>query len=190
MSGNLREQLAQADEQEWYRLSRHAQLQYWRRGLVACPRCATALVPHVPPCVCPGCGHEHYPRLDPCVLVLVTRGSQCLLAHAARFAATPVKRFSVLAGFVEPGESAEQAAQREVREEVGIEIATPRYVASQSWPFPHALMLGYQAEYVSGELQPDGSEILEAGWFTRDSLPDLPPPMSLSRQLIDRFFSG
>jgi NAD+ diphosphatase len=93
--------------------------------------------------------------------------------------------FSCLAGFVEPGESLESAVVREVREEVGITVREPRYFGSQPWPFPHSLMIGFRAEYESGEIACDPSEIAEAGWFRRDEIPMVPPPISIARKLID-----
>jgi len=95
-----------------------------------------------------------------------------------------------LAGFIEAGETAEAAVAREIREEVGIDVHRVRYFKSQSWPFPHALMLGFFADYRGGELRPDGVEILDAHWFSRDNLPDLPPSFSISRHLIESYRRG
>jgi NAD+ diphosphatase len=131
---------------------------------------------------CPGCGLVAYPRVTPAMMVLVTRGTELLLARAHRFAPG---MFSALAGFVEPGETIEDCIRREVREEVGVEVDHLQYVASQSWPFPHSLMIAYTAEYVSGDMRPCDEEIVEAGWFPIDALPQLPSPVSISRQLID-----
>ena len=129
------------------------------------------------------CGHVAYPRISPAMMVLVKRGDAILLA---RNAAAPPGRFSALAGFLEPGESVEDAIHREVREEVGIEVQGLRYFASQSWPFPGSLMLAFTAEYAGGELAPDRTEIVEARWFgPGDALPELSPRQSISRALID-----
>jgi NAD+ diphosphatase len=118
------------------------------------------------------------------MMVLVRRGDSILLAR--NVAVPPGGRMSALAGFLEPGESVEEAIHREVREEVGIEVKDPRYFASQSWPFPHSLMLAFTAEYAGGELRPDTSEIAEARWFgPGDALPELSPKQSISRALID-----
>jgi NAD+ diphosphatase len=115
------------------------------------------------------------------MMVLVTRGREILLARAPRF---PPGMYSALAGFVEPGETIEDCIRREVREEVGIEVDNLRYFASQSWAFPHSLMIAYNAEYAGGELVPDPVEIEEAKWFAWDAVPELPPSISISRRLI------
>jgi NAD+ diphosphatase len=134
--------------------------------------------------ICPSCTHHAYPRISPCIITLVEDGDRILLAHNARF---DENRFSTLAGFVEAGESVEQAVAREIKEEVGVDIGEFRYFKSQAWPFPDSLMLAFFAQYQGGELQPDGVEITEARWFTRDELNSvtLPPKFSISRQLID-----
>ncbi len=130
---------------------------------------------------CPRCGYTAYPRVTPAMMVLVTRGRELLLARSARF---PPGMYSALAGFVEPGETIEDCIRREVREEVDIEVANIRYFSSQSWAFPHSLMIAYTAEYAGGELRPDESEIVEARWFPWNAVPDLPPSISISRRLI------
>jgi NAD+ diphosphatase len=114
-------------------------------------------------------------------MVLISRGDELLLARSHRFKPGV---FSALAGFVEAGETLEQCAAREVREEVGIEITNLRYFGSQSWPFPDSLMVAFFADYAGGTIQPDPSEIENAGWFSRDALPALPEPMSLAWQMI------
>jgi NAD+ diphosphatase len=131
---------------------------------------------------CPACGYVAYPRVTPAMMVLVTRGRELLLARAPRF---PPGMYSALAGFVEPGETIEDCIHREVREEVGISVGDIRYFASQSWAFPHSLMIAYTAEYAGGELQPDAAEIAEAKWFAWDAVPKLPPSISISRRLIE-----
>lgn len=131
---------------------------------------------------CPACSHTVYPRISPAMMCLVTRGEQILLARNVNF---PEGRYSALAGFLEAGESIEDAVHREVREEVGIEVGQPKYFASQSWPFPNSLMIAYTAEYAGGELKPNGHEIAEADWFDHSNLPQLPPRISIARALID-----
>ena len=135
---------------------------------------------------CPACAAVFYPRISPAVIVLVERGDQVLLARGAAF---PGKWFSLLAGFVEPGEALEETAAREVREEVGIELAGLRYFGSQPWPFGRSLMVGFTAQYAGGELRPDGQEIAEAGWFAAHAMPPLPPRLSIARALIDDFLA-
>jgi len=131
---------------------------------------------------CPVCGYVAYPRVSPAMMALVTRGRELLLARAHRF---PPGRFSALAGFVEPGETIEDCIRREVKEEVGIDVDGITYFASQSWAFPHSLMIAFTAEYAGGELRPDGREIAEVRWFAPDALPEMPPSVSIARRLID-----
>jgi len=140
---------------------------------------------------CPACGLISYPRLSPAIIIAVVRhtgeGQRLLLARNHRFAPG---RFSVVAGYVEPGETLEECAGREVCEEVGIQIKDIRYFGSQPWPFPNSLMIGFTAEYAGGEIRLEEKEIAEAGWFAADSLPGMPPKMSIARRLIDWFAAG
>ena len=170
---------------EFAAVGRAVQLVEWARTHRFCGRCATPTerVATERAVRCPACGLAAYPRLAPAIIVLVRRGRQALLAHGARWRGRPM--YSTLAGFVEPGETLEAAVAREVREEVGVEIGAPTYVASQPWPFPHSLMVGFTAEWAGGELAPDGDEILDARWFDADDLPAVPPPPSIARRLID-----
>lgn len=131
---------------------------------------------------CHACGHRNYPRISPCIITLVSSGEAMLLARSPRF---PPGRYSTLAGFIEPGESADEAVHREVYEEVGVPIEQVRYYQSQAWPFPHSLMLGFFAEASSRRIQIDGVEIADAAWFSPRQLPALPPPYSISRALIE-----
>lgn len=151
-----------------------------------CGRCgnATKYHPSDRARVCTSCQLAVYPRISPCVIMLVTRGDECLLARHQHSASG---YFTALAGFVEPGENAEQAVAREVREEAGLEVGACRYIGSQPWPFPGQLMLGYFAEWSGGELRPDTREIAEARWFHREQLPQVPPLQTISGQLIRRF---
>ena len=149
-----------------------------------CGRCGTAtrFRPDERAVECPSCGLIAYPRVSPAMMALVTRGRELLLARSARFA-TGV--YSALAGFVEPGETIEDCIRREVREEVGVEVAAPSYFASQSWAFPHSLMIAFTAEYAGGEIRLDDPEIEDARWFAIDALPALPTRISIARRLID-----
>ena len=131
---------------------------------------------------CPSCGLLAYPRISPVVMVLIRRGDDFLLARGPHFKPGV---FSALAGFVEAGETLEQCAVREVREEVGVEITNLRYFKSQPWPFPDSLMIAFFADYAGGTITPDPSEIEAADWFPRSALPLLPDPVSIARQLID-----
>ncbi|MBW8270213.1 NAD(+) diphosphatase [Caldovatus aquaticus] len=139
---------------------------------------------------CTGCGAEHFPRTDPAVIMLVVRGERCLLAHSHRFPST--RMYSTLAGFVEPGESLEEAVRREVLEETGVRVGAVRYHSSQPWPFPSSIMLGFHAEALDEEIRIDPQELRDARWFSRaelraaDSLGfSLPRVDSIARRLIE-----
>lgn len=131
---------------------------------------------------CTHCGKEIWPLLATAIIVLIRREDKVLLVHARNFRG---KFFGLVAGFVETGETLEEAVVREVHEEVGIKIKNIRYFASQPWPYPCGLMVGFTADYVSGELHLQRSELDDAGWFDRDHLPPVPDKMSIARQLID-----
>jgi NAD+ diphosphatase len=125
-----------------------------------------------------------FPRISPAVIVLIERGDHVLLARASHF---PEGMHSVVAGFVEPGESLEETVSREIEEETGILVEDVRYFGSQPWPFPDSLMIGFTARYASGEIRIDGKEIVDAGWFSVDDLPEIPGKVSIARKLIDWF---
>jgi NAD+ diphosphatase len=163
---------------------RALQLIDWDRSHQFCGRCGARTLPKSEERVrvCPACKLSAYPRVAPAVMALVRRGSQLLLARSPHF---PAGMYSALAGFVEPGESLEQCLAREVEEEVGVQISNSRYFASQSWPFPHSLMIAFVCEYASGELTPQPSEIEAANWFDVLQLPKLPSKISIARRLID-----
>ena len=163
---------------------RASQLLDWQRNHRYCGACGapTERKPGEFAMVCPACELIVYPRLTPAVMVLVLRAGRLLLARGAHFVPG---MFSALAGFVEAGETLEQCAAREVREEVGIEITRLRYFRSQSWPFPNSLMVAFFADYAAGTLQPDQREIEAADWFSPSALPDLPGRLSIARQLIE-----
>jgi NAD+ diphosphatase len=132
---------------------------------------------------CPACGELAYPRISPAIIGAVTRGDRLLLVRHHRFA----QRFTVVAGYVEPGETLEECVHREVREETSLEISEPRYFANQPWPFPHSLMVGFTAEHLSGEIRVEPSELIEGGWFPADAMPAVPDRVTIARRLIDAF---
>lgn len=167
---------------------RAVQILLWDKTHRFCGRCGqpTVNAPADRAKLCPQCGLLNFPRLSPAVIMLIQRGEdEFLLARNRGFADG---FYSVLAGFVEPGESLEEAVAREVREEVGLEIRDIRYFGSQPWPFPHQLMIGFTAQYAWGEIAPQESEIVEASWYSRRAeLPRLPGKLSIARRLIDWF---
>ncbi len=167
-------------------ISRALQLLTWRKQHQFCGQCGrpTTLHAEETALVCKPCDITFYPRISPCIMCLVVRDDYCLLAHHSRH---QPGLYSTLAGFVEAGESLEQAIYREVEEEVSLAIKNIRYFASQPWPFPHQLMVAYFAEYDRGEIREDGKEILDAQWFHYTDLPVIPPTSTLSGQLIEAF---
>jgi len=162
------------------------QLILWDRNHRFCGRCgqSTRNKRDERAKVCPECGLVNHPRLSPAVIVAVVRDDRLLLAHSQRF---PGEFYSVLAGFVEPGETLEACVKREIREEVNIQVKNIRYFGSQPWPFPDSLMIGFTAEYAGGEIRENPSEITDASWFSVDNLPQIPSKISIARQLIDWF---
>ncbi|MBW2060481.1 MAG: NAD(+) diphosphatase [Deltaproteobacteria bacterium] len=134
--------------------------------------------------ICLKCGLINYPRISPAIIVAVVKKNQILLARSERF---PTGFYSVLAGFVEPGETFEDCVKREVKEEVGLDVKNIRYFGSQPWPFPDSLMVGFIADYDGGKILIDKTEIKDAGWFTAHDLPQIPGKISIARRLIDWF---
>ena len=151
--------------------SRAVQLLEWRRNHRFCSKCGHVTQQHVSQyaMICPSCGYNQYPRVNPCVITIITRGTdEILLAKNAR---NKTQMYSLIAGFVEVGETLEEAVRRETMEEVGLQIKNIQYLASQPWPFPHSLMLGFQAEWAGGEIVCDPREIEDAAFFHVDRLP-------------------
>ncbi len=180
-------------EDEWLAAGRAVQIVDWARTHRFCGRCGTPteLAHNERAMRCPACGHMAFPRLAPAMITLVTRGEpgpdqEALLARGVQFR---MPMFSCLAGFVEPGETLEGAVIREVREEVGVVVDRVRYLGSQPWPFPHSLMLGFRAEWTSGDIVCDPTEIAEANWYRKDDLPPIPPGISIARKLIDHWLA-
>ncbi|MGV0028862.1 NAD(+) diphosphatase [Phormidesmis priestleyi] len=182
----LRELYEILEEDLFSLAGRAVQIMEWDRTHQYCGHCATPMIQIVGDRAkrCPSCGLVNYPRLSPAIIVLISRGQEVLLARAPRFRKS---MYSVLAGFVEPGESLEETVIREVREEVGIEIKDIRYFGSQPWAFPNSLMIGFTATYASGEIVIDPKEIAEAAWFHKHNLPEIPSKISIARKLIDHW---
>jgi NAD+ diphosphatase len=184
----LRQYFAENKEDDSALAARAKGLLSWRSAFRFCPACGAFLNDSNDQLTarnCTKCGKQYFPRIEPCIIVLITKKKELLLArHKMR----NQDIYTCLAGFIETGESAEQAVVREVREEVGLEIQNLRYVGSQGWPFPDQLMLGYRAEYKSGEVHVQESELYEAKWFTRDSLPSFPKAGSMGWRLISGMY--
>ena len=183
---SLRGLYGRVEEADWVLAGRAVQVVAWDRDHQFCSRCGSQTESHAMDRArqCPSCKLMAYPRLTPAIITLVERDDgRALLAWGSQF---PGRFYSALAGFVEPGESLEECVRREVREEVGIEVDDIRYFGSQPWPFPHSLMVGFQARWASGEIQIDEDEIVEAGWYAPHELPPVPRGgMSIAGWLID-----
>ena len=180
----LRALYGRIPEAEWLIAGYASQVAYWRRTSSFCPICGSEMGPMGLEWRrrCTECAHERYPMVSPAVLALVHDGAdRILLVHKPGWGA----RRSILAGFTLPGESLEQCVHREVLEEAGVRVTDVTYFGSQPWPFPHQLMIGFFARYVSGEIVIDAEELEGAEWHDYRALPPLPPPLSLSRQMID-----
>jgi NAD+ diphosphatase len=165
------------------------QILHWQRQSRFCSICGADLAP-VPGSWgrrCTGCGHEHFPAIHPCSIILVRRGDEFLLTRKREW---PPGRYSLVAGFLDFGESLEECAAREVLEETGIRVENVRYVGSQCWPFPSQLMAGFIADYAGGEIRVDEVELEDARWFTRATPPLFPPRRSIARWIIDRHMVG
>ncbi len=174
-------------EESLYKVAvRATQIVDWDRTHRFCGRCGEQTINKKDARAkeCPKCGFTMFPRISPAVIVLVEQEDMVLLARANRFQGD---LHSVLAGFVEPGETLEEAVHREIKEEVGIDVKDIRYFQSQPWPFPDSLMIAFTASYAGGEIKADGEEIAAAGWFKAESLPEIPGNISIARRLIDWF---
>ncbi len=181
---DLRGLFFRLDEPLFWIAGHAVQIVAWDRDHQICGRCGTAAEDHPKERSrkCPDCGLVHYPRLAPAVIVLVERGDDVLLGRSPHFLPGV---YSTLAGFVEPGESLEQAVAREIAEEVGVTVDNIRYFGSQPWPFPNSLMIGFRADYAGGDLAVDLQELEAAAWFKVDDLPRLPSEISIARALIE-----
>jgi NAD+ diphosphatase len=181
---NLRRVWSSLGESDFRRAGRAVQIVEWDRSHQFCGRCGgpTERVDGETARRCPRCRVSLYPRISPAIIVLVTRGDTALLGRSTRF---PGRMYSTLAGFVEAGETLEEAVSREIREEANIDVRNIRYFGSQPWPFPDSLMIGFTAEHASGEARADPTELADVGWFTIDALPPVPPRLSIARAMID-----
>ncbi|MCW8109168.1 NAD(+) diphosphatase [Alteromonas ponticola] len=184
-SASLRSVLMAAPE-DFGVIARAWQYTHFYRTHRFCGKCgmATSKVDWEVAIQCHHCSHRVYPRVSPCVIVAIYHDHKILLAKGIRHKESDM--YSTLAGFVESGESLEQAVHREVKEEVGVEITNLEYFGSQPWPFPHSLMVGYIAQYKHGEIKIDAKEIVDAQWFDLNALPLTPPPFSIAGQLIEK----
>ena len=176
-------------EEEFWLAGRAFQVMDWDRTHQYCGRCGRPLQAKSDERakLCPGCGQLAFPRVAPAIIVAVVRDDTLLLARARRF---PTDMYSVIAGFVDAGESLEECVHREVREEVGLAVRDLNYFASQPWPFPHSLMVAFTARHAGGEIAIDGREIVDAGWYRADALPRIPERLSVARRLIDWFVAA
>lgn len=187
MLAGLRTLYGRLEEVDFHVAGYAMQLLNWVADNRHCGRCgkAMALEEGDRALICTGCRNTLYPRISPAIIVAITSGRRLLLARSGNF---PGRRmFSVIAGYVEPGEALEDCVRREISEEVGLAVRRIRYFGSQAWPFSGSLMVGYTAEHAGGRITVDGREIVEADWFTRDRLPEIPGKISIARQLIDWF---
>ena len=182
----LRQTFGRLEEELIWIAGRANQLVDWSRNHQFCGQCGQPTVdkPEERAKICSACGVVNYPRLSPAIIVAVVKGDRLLLASNKRFKSG---YYSVLAGFVEPGETLEECVVRETKEEVGISVKNVRYFGSQPWPFPNSLMVGFLADFAGGEINVDQSEIIDAAWFARDKLPLIPPRITIARHLIDWF---
>ncbi len=185
----LRETLIQCSSAEVQAISLAAQIVTWDKTFRFCGQCgqSTTELEDDRAKICSNCGLINYPRLSPSIIVSVVKDGHILLARSDRF---PTGMYSVLAGFVEPGETLEQCVSREIKEEVGIEVTNISYFGSQNWPFPHSLMIGFTADHSCGEIKIDNREIVDAGWFKAEEMPKIPGSYSIARELIDHFANG
>ncbi len=184
----LRSSYYSLDHESYLLAGKAAELLDWHKSTRFCGFCGHPLSFHTPISkLCPECRHEIWPKLSPAVIVLIRRADEVLLVQSRSF---KKDYYGLVAGFVETGESLEEAVHREVHEETGLEIADLRYFGSQPWPYPRGLMIGFTAEYVSGNLHIQFSELNKGGWFKRDRLPAIPEKLSIARMLIDAWIEG
>lgn len=172
---------------QYQKAGKAQELIYWDRNSRFCPSCGMPMDWHtnISKC-CSGCGKEIWPTVSTAIIVLITRGDEALMVHARNFKGD---YYGLVAGFVETGETLEECVEREVMEETGLRIRNIRYFASQAWPYPFGLMVGFTAEYESGTIKLQDSELSAGDFFHKDHLPNIPGKVSLARKLIDHWIS-
>lgn len=184
-STTLRESYYYLSEKEYVLAGKSWELYHWNHHTRYCGNCGTPTVANSEISKkCPSCGEEYWPLLNVAVICLIYRGEEVLLVRAKNFHSN---FYGLVAGFVETGETLEDALRREVLEETSLKIKNIRYFGSQPWPYPCNLMVGFYAEYESGDLHLQFSELERGGWFHRDRLPNLPQTLSIARKLIDNW---
>lgn len=183
----LREAFPRLTHADYAAAAKGMELLFWDTQTQYCSKCGGRLRRNSPISkICPDCGREIWPQMTPAVIVLIRRGREALLVHARNFR-RPF--FGLVAGFVETGESLEECVAREVREETSLTVRNVRYFGSQSWPFPSQLMIGFTADYEDGELRFADGELTEGGFFTPETLPQIPTPPSIARRLIEAWLA-
>lgn len=179
----LRASYAKLSSDLYQKAGKCQEILYWDQNTKYCGVCGAPMKLHTEISKrCTECGKEVWPQLATAIIVLIHRGEEVLLVHARNFRGD---FYGLVAGFVETGESLEEAVVREVREETSLEISNLRYFGSQPWPYPCGLMVGFHADYVSGDIHLQRSELSAGGWFRKDNLPHIPEKLSIARRLID-----
>ena len=191
----LKEMFHTLTHEAWHKVAEEQEIAWWQETNRFCGTCGAAMEPHPTEraMCCPKCGYRVYPRIMPAVITVITRKrpedgvEEILLQRNAHYG---LPHWTLVAGFVDPGETFEEAVIREAREESGVKVKNPRYFSSQAWPFPSNIMVAFFSEWESGELKPDGEEVVASGWFDRDHLPPLPRTGSVARRMIDAWITG
>lgn len=182
---DLRKSFHLLPREHYLKAGKCRELIYWDGNTQYCGTCGTPLRMHTPISKrCPRCGREIWPALSPAIIVLVHKGNEALLVHARNFKGD---YYGLVAGFVETGETLEEAVHREVAEETGITITNLRYFGSQPWPYPNGLMVGFEADYVTGNIHLQKEELSHGAWFSKENLPAVPDKLSIARKMIDHW---
>lgn len=184
----LRQSYYKLTERLYLKAGKCYELTYWDNNTRFCGTCGSSMKMKTDISKsCTKCGREIWPQLSTAIIVLINKGDELLLVHANNFKG---KFYGLVAGFVETGETLEEAVVREVKEETNLSIKNIRYYASQPWPYPCGLMIGFYAEYESGDICLQKSELQTGGWFRKDTLPQIPEKLSLARRLIDHWLES